>query len=107
MKLLFRGWKREVTPHNHTVFPVEHAKNTYTAKTAESGVKWNGPFTALGQVKNLGLSGTFLVQFTFEPDELESWLQHYVKAEPEAAVRLLHKMQAEALINLAKGATDA
>ena len=61
---------------------------------------WSGPFRALGKVNDLSLSGSFLVEFTFDEAELRNWLTEYVKAHPASAVRLLAHAQAEALIAL-------
>lgn len=48
MKLKFRGWRREVTSHKHSVFPVEYSEDTgvYRHKGADNPVAWNGPFSA-------------------------------------------------------------
>ena len=99
MKLNFRGWKREVTPHTHTVTAVKFISGKYTPQTGEP-LSWSGPFQAFGKVNNVSLSGSFLVEFTFEEQELQSWLAEYVKAHPASAVRLLAQAQAEALIAL-------
>jgi hypothetical protein len=33
--------------------------------------------------------GDYLVEFIFDDEELKNWLLQYVKAEPEAAIKLL------------------
>lgn len=100
MKLVFKGWKREVTPHSHPVAPVKNANSKYFPGNTGQPLTWDGPFRALGKVNKLALSGAFLVEFTFEEQELRNWLQEYVKANPEAAIRLLAHAQAEAVIAL-------
>lgn len=100
MKLNFRGWKREVTPHSHTVTAVKQTSGKYTPGAAGQPLSWDGPFRAFGQVNNVSLSGSFLVEFTFEEQELQNWLAEFVKAHPANAVRLLAHAQAEALIAL-------
>ena len=99
MKLNFRGWGREVKPHTHTVTPVKYSSGKYVPESGQP-LTWNGPFNALGKVNHLSLSGAFLVEFTFEEQELRNWLTEYVKAHPASAVRLLAHAQAEALIAL-------
>jgi hypothetical protein len=50
----------------------------------------------------LALNGSFLVRFDFEQKELRNWLREFVKAKPEAGIRLLAEMQGEAILALAK-----
>ena len=102
MKITFRGWQREVTAHIHKVAPVEHKSFKYQAQQIDQPVTWSGPLKALGKLNNLGLSGNFLVEFNFEPEELRSWLEQYAKAHPEEALRLISTIQTEAYIQLAK-----
>ncbi len=99
MKMNFRGWKREVTQHTHTVTSVKYISSKYTPDPGQP-LSWSGPFQALGKLNNISLSGSFLVEFTFEEQELRSWLAEYVKAHPASAVRMLAQAQAEALIAL-------
>lgn len=101
MKLTFRGWQREVKPHTHKVTPVAFLNNRYRPQGADAPVQWNGALSALGKVSNLGLSGAFLVEFAFEPDELRNWLEHYAKENPAEALRMMASIQAEAVISLA------
>jgi hypothetical protein len=101
MKLIFRGWKREVKSHSHQVTAVRlNAAGAYVTGRSGDPMEWNGAFSALGRVSGLALSGTFLIEFTFEEQELRSWLEHYAKSNPAFAIRLLAEMQAEALIAL-------
>lgn len=102
MKLVFRGWQRELKEHNHLVAPVDFKGGEYVAKSQNQPMTWNGPFSALGKVNNLSLSGAFLVEFEFQEKELQSWLEQYVKADPASALRLLAQAQAEALIALSR-----
>ena len=101
MKMVFRGWGREVVTHNHPVTPVVEGKK-YTALTKSTTLDWNGPLSALGKVSKLQLTGSFLVELNFEADELKNWLKQYVKSHPEDSIRLLAEMQAEAIIELSK-----
>lgn len=104
MKLTFRGWKREVTPHSHKVAPVEHKVGRYYAQQIDQPITWNGPLSALGKINSLGLSGNFLVEFSFEREELKSWLEQYAQSNPEDTLRLLAPIAAEATIRVAKQA---
>jgi hypothetical protein len=102
MKLLFRGWKREVKEHNHGVIPVTLAKNSYNPGEIDDPLIWNTALQALGKVDDLALNGSFLVEFNFEQEELRHWLRQFVLAKPEAAVKLLAEMQGEAVLALAR-----
>ena len=99
MKVKFRGWKREVTEHEHVVLPVKEKKD----KSFESGkglINWKSSSEALGRIKGLKLSGDFLVEFDFDESELKNWLREYIKDKPEDAVRLLAEMHGEAICTL-------
>jgi hypothetical protein len=106
MKLQFRGWKREVTDHDHDVTPVTCSDKSFHPGEVDDPLTWNSALEAFGKVENLALNGSFLVRFTFEQAELQNWLRKFVQAKPEAAVRLLAEMQAEmqgeAILALAK-----
>jgi hypothetical protein len=101
MKLTFRGWQREVTPHSHSVIPVEFIKERYSSKGAGQPLTWNGPLSAFGKVTGLGLSGSFLVEFEFEAPELRNWLEQYVRGNPEAASACFPKCRQKPSSNLA------
>lgn len=103
MRMRFRGWKREVKPHLHNIGQVIEKEDNYAA--ASGPISWHGPMAARGQIKNVSLTGNFLVEIDFVPEELRNWLSEYVKSEPEAALRLLSEMQTEAIIALAKSHT--
>lgn len=100
MKFVFRGWQRELTAHKHNVAPVDFSTGRYVAKAANQPIVWNGPLSALGKVTNLGLSGSFLVEFTFEQAELQNWLEVFAKNNPADALRMMAPIQAEAMISL-------
>jgi hypothetical protein len=102
MKLQFRGWKREVTVHDHSVSPVTYSasKDVYTAGEPDDALTWTSGSQAFGQVQELALNGTFLVEFTFKQEELRNWLRQFVISKPEAAIKILLEMQGEALIAL-------
>lgn len=106
MKLIFEGWdKVKVGPHEHVVTPLSLVDGKLAPDKTPGPITWTGPLEASGRVTGLGLSGNFLVEFNFEPEELKNWLKEYVKAEPEAALRLLAEMQAEAILALTQKAT--
>ncbi len=102
MKLQFRGWRREVTVHPHSVFPVVYnaAADTYASGEADNPIAWSPASQEFGKVNDLALSGSFLVEFTFEQEELRNWLRQFVTSKPEAAIRLLSEMQGAASIAL-------
>lgn len=102
MKLLFKGWKREVRDHDHDVIPVKHLASSYEPGEVGDPIEWTDSLQAFGKLEGLALSGSFLVQFSLEQAELRNWLSKFVRAKPEAAVRLLAEMQGEAVLALAK-----
>lgn len=102
MKMYFRGWAREVMGHRHDVVPVTHDETGYTPGKTESPLSWTTWQQAFGKVDDLALNGSFLVEFNFEQEELRNWLQQFVISKPDAAIRLLAEMQAEAILALAK-----
>lgn len=106
MKITFRGWKREVHKHIHEVIPVKSINNTYTPSKPNTPIEWESATKAICQIKKLSLSGDFLVEIEFMPDELKNWLKQYVAHEPETAARILAEMQVEAMINIAKKAKN-
>ena len=102
MKMLFKGWKREVMDHNHDVIPVTSTNKMFHPGEIDEPLTWTTALQALGKVNDLALNGSFLVRFTFEQEELRNWLRQFVHSKPEAAVRLLAEMQGEAILALAK-----
>ena len=101
MKLQFRGWRREVTVHNHSVTPVRSHSGGYDPTgEPDDPLVWSSASKAYGKVKDLALSGSFLVELTFDQEELRNWLRQFVASKPEAAIKLLSEMQGEALIAL-------
>jgi hypothetical protein len=106
MKLLFRGWRREVNEHNHSVIPVTHANNEYSPGKTDDPLTWISSLQAFGKINDLALSGSFLVEFNFEQEELRNWLRQFVMSKPEAAVRLLAEMQGEAVLALVRKAEE-
>ena len=104
MKVKFRGWGREVYPHNHNAAPVYVRNGKYRSGKAGEAIKWVSGMRALAKLSSLGLTGSFLVDIQFEPSELRNWITQYVHEEPELAARLLAEMQGEAMIALARKA---
>jgi hypothetical protein len=106
MRLLFRGWRREVMEHRHSVIPVSKGSNAqglvYQPSRDDGPLTWTSSLQALGKVDDLSLNGSFLVEFNFEEEELRNWLRQFVRENPEAAVRLLAEMQGEAILALAR-----
>jgi hypothetical protein len=108
MKIIFRGWNREIYRHEHPVTPVTQRGGSYSPGNSGEPIDWSSAKRAFGRVNGLSLGGDFLVEFEFESSELRNWLRHYVTDEPETAVRLLAEMQSEAAICLAqKAKSDA
>jgi hypothetical protein len=101
MRIVFRGWKRELMEHHHNVVPVSKSNNTYKPSSDERSLTWTSSLQALGKVDNLALNGSFLIEFNFEEEELRNWLREFVRSNPESAVRLLAEMQAETILTLA------
>lgn len=87
MKLVFKGWRREVKPHVRSVTPVEFTGRHFLPDNDRTSLVWSGPLKAYGKLTGLALSGSFLVEFEFEEQELRSWLEQYVKAHPAEAIR--------------------
>jgi hypothetical protein len=102
MKMLFKGWRREVMDHPHDVIPVTLSGATFHPGEADDPLTWHAALKAFGKVVDMSLNGAFLVEFTFEQEELRNWLRRFVQSKPEAAVRLLSEMQGEAILALAK-----
>ncbi len=103
MQIEFRGWKRETTLHQHPVAPVTTQGDSYVLVPDEpTAMTWNADCSTYGKVDKLALSGSFLVHFKFQERDLEAWLTKYARSEPERAIKLLGKLQAQAFINLAK-----
>lgn len=108
MQIEFRGWSRETTVHQHSLVPVVSQGNKLVPVTEGSpALTWNADYSTYGKVEKLALSGSFLVHLKFEEKDLEAWLGKYVRTEPERAIKLLAKMQAQAMINLTKELANA
>lgn len=102
MELAFRGWKREQKEHSHSVMPVTMANGQYMPGDEGDPLTWTSGLVAYGKVEDLGLSGSFLVEFNFDQKELRNWLKQFVISKPEAAIKLLAAMQGEAILALAR-----
>lgn len=101
MKLIFRGWDREVKEHVHELTPVQFKNNGYKPGSKGS-VDWHSAKTAFAKAEGLSLTGNFLVEINMEPKELGNWLSIYAKEQPEKALVIIAQAQAEALIALTK-----
>jgi hypothetical protein len=97
MKVVFRGWRREVKPHIRNIVPVSYSGTKYRAGTAEAPLKWHSALTAYGRLDDLGLSGRFLVEMKFDLSEMKNWIERLVDEQPETALRLLTEMQGKAV----------
>ncbi|QOF76083.1 hypothetical protein [Variovorax sp. 38R] len=106
MKLTFRGWQRATTLHGHPVTPVRKSTGGGLRTESNRALIWNDAGSAYGKVNDLALSGSFLVHFQFEQADLEGWLAEFAKTKPEEALRILAKIQAEAMIQLAKPSSE-
>ena len=101
MKLKFRGWRREVKTHEHAITALKISGRTYTKLGSSEPLRWNGPHKALGAIEGVGLTGDFLLEFEFNAQELENWIRSYIESEPTEALRLVSKLNAEAVIAVA------
>lgn len=92
MKMKLIGYNHRDKTHDHTVFP--------NMPDRKGLLMWEGPLRAKGRLKDLALNGSYTVEFIFEQEELRYWLQEFVEAKPEEAIKLLAEMQAEAILAL-------
>ncbi|MAY03838.1 MAG: hypothetical protein CMQ38_12790 [Gammaproteobacteria bacterium] len=93
----FRGLSRHVFTHDYELKP-----GRYGSRKADAPLEWETSTTAHGRIYNMGLSGNFRVEIGFQIQELKNWLSKYVEEEPEEALKLISKMQANAIIQLFK-----
>jgi hypothetical protein len=107
MKIMFRGWGREVFPHEVEVTPVTKTDGTFYPSERRRSLRWANGMTAFGKVEGLALSGAFLAEFTFTEAELRDWLRSYLAAEPDSALQLISSVQTEAIRRLAKNSKNA
>jgi len=107
MKLKFSGYKRKVHIHRHEVVPIKGDPSQQDS-LGEPGepLQWDSAFHAKGKVGDLSLTGGFVIEFEFRPEELRNWLLAYARENPEEALRLLGEMQAEAITNLIYSALE-
>lgn len=105
MKVIFRGWGREVHRHSHIVKPVESTKQGF-ADNKKGPLRWHDGMVAYGKIEGVSLTGSFLVGFEFEQAELRSWLLNFAKSNPAETLRLTSEAQAEAIISLAARVTQ-
>jgi hypothetical protein len=94
MKMRLIGYNHREKTHDLTVIP--------DIPDRKGLLMWDGPLHAKGKLKDLALNGSYTVEFIFEQEELRYWLQEFVEAKPEEAIRLLAEMQAEAILALNK-----
>jgi hypothetical protein len=88
-----------VNDHQHVLVPVKLVDRSFHAEKA-GPIEWTGPWKAYGQINDVGLTGQFLVEIEFKNEEFRSWLTHYVREQPEDAIRLLDEKQTEAILAL-------
>lgn len=108
MKLIFKGLRREVYPHEHSVKPApmdmgEFLRRKMQSKTQnhpEELLTWDSPTFARGEIHDVKLSGDFFVEFEFQETELKNWLEKYVASDPKAAIKLLAELQLKAANSL-------
>ncbi len=84
MKFKFAGLARQVYLHEHKF----------------NNLRWKSGLEASGNIKGLGLSGDFRVNFDFEEQDVIGWAEALVKSNPELALKIANKMQADAIISL-------
>lgn len=105
MKITFRGWRREVYPHEVKVTPVVIDRGRYRAIENRRSLAWQGGMTALGKVSDLALNGAFLAELNFTPSDLKSWLTNYLISNPEDALRLIAGAEGDAIRHMTKQGT--
>lgn len=99
MKLKFKGWRREVKPHEHAVAAVVEKVAGFSV--VKGPLRWEG-LSTYGKVDRLSLTGAFLVEMSFTKADLRNWLRMYAKSDPAEALRLVAELQGEALIAIAR-----
>lgn len=102
MNLVFTGWHGGHLRHEHQLTPCKDIGGAVINGESGDPLDWSTPMTAVAKIDGVSLSGSFCVQLSFQKEELRNWLLKYTRSEPEAALRLLAKMQAEAVIALAR-----
>jgi len=100
MKIMFRGWRREVVPHNRTAQPVVRGGGKYTQGKSGDPLVWDSANRTYARLEKLALNGSFLLQIDFDDADLRNWLKKFVAEKPEDALRLIGEMQVEALLAL-------
>ena len=104
MEFEFKGKGRRILTHRRKATPSIIAKK----RKAGDPIVWISPTEAHMTVHDLRLTGNFNLKIEFLPEELRNWLRVYAKQEPEAAIRMLTEMHAEAMIALVQvGKRDA
>ena len=89
----------------HPVLPSMYSAPALPAPGKEPPLEWRANGYAEGKIRRLiNQPYDFEVLFMADSLELRNWLKSYVTAKPEAALRLLAEMQAEATISLAQKA---
>lgn len=102
MKMVFRGWRREVFPHEHQVTPVVSGRQ----RGKDEPLVFTGLRT-VGKVNNVALSGDFQVSIELSPADLQAAVEAYASAEPAEALRMLLGAQATAIIAMTKTASPS
>lgn len=96
MKLIFRGWKRQVTVHSHDLEPVEEKQKKFiTGKTSTYSAS-EGSVVSYGKGNSFSLSGDFLVDVTLSNDEIKNYLYAMIEGDPIESIELLHMALAKA-----------
>lgn len=102
MKMIFRGWRREVFPHEHHVTPVVNGRQ----RNKDEPLVFTGLKT-MGKVNKMALSGDFQVSIELSPADLQAAIEAYASAAPTEALRMLLGAQAAAIIALTKTASPS
>ena len=95
MKMIFRGWGRQVYVRTYTVAPVKKCEDHFLLMDEKQSIEWFDSVTAFGKVDDLALSGNFLVEFKFTDSDIKAWMKNYVKTNPEKAFEMLAELQLE------------
>lgn len=80
-----------VVQHIHPVEPVRIKRNYETGKPGDP-LHFESPLLATGKIRNVGLSGDFLVRIDLTPGDLEAWMKSYIQHDPDGAKSFLRTM---------------
>ena len=94
MKMKFRGWTREVFPHNHDIKPATQLKRISRGPRA---IATDDGVVIGGKISKTQLSGDFYVQVELSQADLDKLIEAKIEADPISATEWLSNRQATAL----------